>query len=40
MAFRGGLRRTYDHVVGADGLHSAVRELTFGPEERFQAASS
>ncbi|MEA5359292.1 FAD-dependent monooxygenase [Amycolatopsis sp., V23-08] len=27
--------RTFDLVVGADGLHSAVRRLTFGPEERF-----
>ncbi|MEU8919942.1 FAD-dependent monooxygenase [Kitasatospora sp. NPDC048545] len=25
----------YDLVVGADGLHSAVRRLTFGPEEHF-----
>ncbi|MGI5506796.1 FAD-dependent monooxygenase [Lentzea sp. CA-135723] len=35
VTFRSGLRRTYDHVIGADGLHSAVRELAFGPEERF-----
>lgn len=35
VTFSSGLQRTYDHVVGADGLHSAVRELTFGPEERF-----
>ncbi|SOB80703.1 FAD-dependent monooxygenase [Streptomyces sp. 1331.2] len=27
--------RRYDLVVGADGLHSAVRRLAFGPEERF-----
>jgi 2-polyprenyl-6-methoxyphenol hydroxylase-like FAD-dependent oxidoreductase len=25
----------YDLVVGADGMHSAVRRLTFGPEQRF-----
>ncbi|WP_290052985.1 FAD-dependent monooxygenase [Amycolatopsis solani] len=31
---RGGFR-TFDLVVGADGLHSAVRRLAFGPEERF-----
>ncbi|WP_410666631.1 FAD-dependent monooxygenase [Amycolatopsis sp. cmx-4-68] len=31
---RGGFR-TFDLVVGADGLHSAVRRLTFGPEEDF-----
>jgi 2-polyprenyl-6-methoxyphenol hydroxylase-like FAD-dependent oxidoreductase len=27
---------TYDLVVGADGLHSRVRELVFGPESRFE----
>jgi len=31
---RGGARR-FDLVIGADGLHSAVRRLVFGPEERF-----
>ncbi|MFI9011209.1 FAD-dependent monooxygenase [Actinosynnema sp. NPDC053489] len=31
---RGGFR-TFDLVVGADGAHSAVRRLAFGPEERF-----
>ncbi|WP_434445518.1 FAD-dependent monooxygenase [Lentzea sp. E54] len=35
VTFRSGLQRTYDHVIGADGLHSAVRALTFGPEEQF-----
>ncbi len=25
-----------DLLVGADGVHSAVRELTFGPEERYR----
>ncbi|MFD4641731.1 FAD-dependent monooxygenase [Lentzea sp. NPDC058436] len=35
VRFRSGLQRTYDHVIGADGLHSTVRALTFGPEEQF-----
>ena len=28
--------REVDLVIGADGLHSRVRELVFGPEERFE----
>jgi 2-polyprenyl-6-methoxyphenol hydroxylase-like FAD-dependent oxidoreductase len=35
VTFTSGTRRTFDLVVGADGVHSAVRRLTFGPEERF-----
>ncbi|UJB42090.1 FAD-dependent monooxygenase [Streptomyces sp. A1-5] len=27
--------RTFDLVIGADGLHSTVRRLAFGPEEDF-----
>ncbi|MFC8713991.1 MFS transporter [Streptomyces sp. NPDC057197] len=35
VAFRSGRRRTFDLVIGADGMHSHTRELRFGPEERF-----
>lgn len=28
--------RTFDILVGADGLHSHVRELVFGPQRRFE----
>lgn len=31
---RGG-RRRFDLVVGADGLHSKVRSVAFGPEDKF-----
>jgi 2-polyprenyl-6-methoxyphenol hydroxylase-like FAD-dependent oxidoreductase len=31
----GGMER-FDLVIGADGLHSKVRELSFGPEGRFE----
>ncbi|MDI3406324.1 FAD-dependent monooxygenase [Streptomyces cavernicola] len=30
-----GVPRTFDLVVAADGLHSTVRRLAFGPEEQF-----
>ncbi|CAM5656273.1 FAD-binding domain-containing protein OS=Streptomyces antimycoticus OX=68175 GN=SANT12839_010730 PE=4 SV=1 [Streptomyces antimycoticus] len=32
MTFRGA-RRTFDLVIGADGIHSHTRGLAFGPEE-------
>ena len=35
VSFRGGARRTFDLVIGADGLHSNTRSLLFGPEEQF-----
>ncbi|MDE2244192.1 MAG: FAD-dependent monooxygenase, partial [Bradyrhizobium sp.] len=28
--------RQFDLVVGADGLHSVVRKLAFGPQQRFE----
>lgn len=36
VTFRSGARRDFDLVVGADGLHSQVRALAFGPQERFE----
>ncbi|GAA1782567.1 FAD-dependent monooxygenase [Streptomonospora arabica] len=35
VTFRSGVQRSFDLVVGADGLHSHTRELVFGPEQRF-----
>ena len=35
VAFAGGGRRRFDLVVGADGLHSALRAMVFGPHDRF-----
>jgi 2-polyprenyl-6-methoxyphenol hydroxylase-like FAD-dependent oxidoreductase len=33
VTFAGGNARRFDLVVGADGLHSNIRALAFGPEE-------
>ncbi|GAA4218183.1 FAD-dependent monooxygenase [Actinocatenispora rupis] len=35
VTYDSGDVRTYDLVVGADGLHSRTRRLAFGPEERY-----
>ncbi|WP_285653336.1 FAD-dependent monooxygenase [Actinomycetospora sp. NBRC 106375] len=35
VVFAGGDRRRFDLVIGADGLHSTLREMVFGPRERF-----
>ncbi|MFI6509977.1 FAD-dependent monooxygenase [Streptosporangium sp. NPDC050855] len=35
VTFEGGAPRTFDLVVGADGIHSAVRRLAFGPESAY-----
>ncbi|ASF08693.2 FAD-dependent oxidoreductase [Nocardia brasiliensis] len=35
VSFAGGDRRRFDLVVGADGLHSALRAMVFGPHEQF-----
>lgn len=36
VTFRSGLVRQFDLVIGADGLHSKVRELVFGNEAQFE----
>ncbi|MFJ9036889.1 FAD-dependent monooxygenase [Streptomyces sp. NPDC102406] len=35
ITFRSGRQRTFDVVVGADGMHSATRDRSFGPEKQF-----
>lgn len=36
VRFESGRESSFDLVIGADGLHSNVRELVFGPEDRFE----
>lgn len=36
VTFESGRTRDFDLVVGADGLHSQVRRLLFGPEQKFE----
>lgn len=36
VSFASGAARDFDIVVGADGLHSRVRALAFGPEEALE----
>lgn len=36
VRFRHAGERRFDLVVGADGLHSNVRRLVFGPQDRFE----
>ncbi|QIB47928.1 FAD-dependent oxidoreductase [Streptomyces aureoverticillatus] len=35
VTFHSGQQRTFDLVIGADGMHSHTRESLFGPEEQF-----
>jgi len=35
VRFESGAQRRFDLVVGADGVHSGVRALAFGPEQRY-----
>ena len=36
VRFERGPARRFDLVIGADGLHSRVRELVFGPQSRYE----
>jgi 2-polyprenyl-6-methoxyphenol hydroxylase-like FAD-dependent oxidoreductase len=36
VSFEHGVAREFDLVIGADGLHSTVRALAFGPEPQFE----
>ena len=36
VTFASGAVRDFDLVVGADGVHSEVRRIVFGPQERFE----
>ncbi|MGV9415034.1 FAD-dependent monooxygenase [Nocardia sp. NPDC003693] len=35
VVFESGDRRRFDLVIGADGLHSALRAMVFGPREKY-----
>ena len=36
VQFEHGAERRFDLVIGADGLHSRVRKLVFGPQDRYE----
>jgi len=36
VSFEHGAARDFNLVIGADGLHSRVRDLVFGPESQFE----
>ena len=36
VTFKRGTQRSFDLVIGADGLHSAVRRLAFGSQDQFE----
>lgn len=36
VGFQSGISRDFDLVIGADGLHSRVREIAFGAQDKFE----
>ena len=36
VTFESGKERRFDLVIGADGLHSTVRGIVFGPQEKYE----
>lgn len=36
VQFESGASRSFDLVVGAEGIHSPTREMVFGPDDRFE----
>jgi len=36
VRFASGAEQRFDHLVGADGIHSGVRRATFGPESDYR----
>ena len=36
VRLKSGTERRFDFVMGADGLHSGVRRIVFGPQDRFE----
>ena len=36
ITFESGEERRFDLLIGADGLHSTVRTLAFGPQEKYE----
>lgn len=36
VRFKHAAARSFDLVIGADGLHSGIRKIAFGPQERFE----
>ena len=36
VTFNDGTSETFDLLIGADGVHSAMRALVFGPEDQFR----